>query len=231
VHTRPRALPFLVVGAFGLLALGAVVLSVSTAPADAEQQLHVAADATLAAPGFELVDTNSVRPVAAAPAAGQAHVEVVHVRYQAPDAVEETEPDAAGQIVSVIVVGDRRFGSLGRGWRELPPSPGLGAEAVATVLFPLRAASDGVEVTRNGDVYHFVPRHLADFAGTLLGRASTQLSSLQVAATVHEDYLVGERVTAVLGGEQLRVDLVFSSVGSARPVEAPPASELVPASS
>jgi hypothetical protein len=46
---------------------------------------------------------------------------------------------------------------------------------------------------------------------------------------VHGDFLTEERITAVLGQQRLSVDLVFSAIGSAPPVQAPPASSLVPA--
>ncbi len=74
---RPSALPFVIVGVFTILLVGAIVLSLSTAPPLDEQQLHAAATATLNASGFVLVDTISVTSSgSAAPAPGSQTVVV-----------------------------------------------------------------------------------------------------------------------------------------------------------
>ncbi len=226
----PQILPRLLLSVFGLLVVGGIALSLATAPPVAPQQLHTAAGATVAAPGFVLTDTNSVTALAAAPgASAPTRSEVVHVLYQAPDGVLESGTDSTGQPVSVIVLGARHYRSSGAKWVALPPSPTLGTQAVQTVLAPLRAASDATEVVRSGDTYTFVPPDLSGFITKLLGTNPSQLSSLRLTATVHGEFVTDEQVSAVLGQERLRVDLAFSMIGSAPPVVVPPASDLVPA--
>jgi hypothetical protein len=230
VEPRRRALPFVLVGALGMLSAGAIVLSVATAPVTDVEQLHLAAGSTLAASGFSLVDTNSVVSEATVgPTAGSGTTQVVHVRYQAPDAVEETGPNATGQIVTVVVVGSRRFEGVGSRWEELPPAPGLGAAAVDDLLFPLRAAATADQVVRSGDRYGFVPKDLTGFLTTLLGLRPAHLESLQVSAKVTGDFVSTERISVRLGQERLQVALVFNAIGSAPPVTVPPAAEVVPA--
>jgi hypothetical protein len=216
----------IVLGVFVVLLAGGIALSLATAPQLAPQQLRVAADATLAAPGFVLTDTNSVTALGvSAPLAERTRTQVVHVLYEAPDRVRESGPGPNGQTLAVIVVGARHFSRSGGRWQELAPSPGLGAEAVQTVLSPLKAAAQAVKVERLGDSgYRFLPADLESFVTTILGTSPSQLSSLRLTATVGGDYLVGERVTGVLGHERLEVDISLSAIGSAPPVSVPPTS-------
>ena len=223
--TAPRGLAHILVAMLTLLTLGAIALSLWSAPPVDEQQLHIAASATMAASGFILTDTNSVTSIAPAPAGGPKQLPrtaVVHVLYGAPDAVEESEPGPSGQTISVIVIGARRFRSSGAQWTELPASPGLGVQAASTILSPLKAAAGASAVTRHGDVYSFVPVNVEQFITTVLGVSPSRLSSPRLTAVVHGDYLTDERITAVLGQQRLGVDLVFSAIGSAPPVTAPP---------
>ena len=226
----PRALPFVLLGVFTILVVGAIALSLSTAPPTDDQQLHIAAAATLDASGFVVVDTNSVTsPGAATPGSGSETV-VVHVLYQAPDAIEESELGPGGQAGAVILIGARRFRESGGQWTELPPSPGLGVRVVKTIQSPLRAASGAVVVSRDGDLYRFVPKGLDRFLSSVLGVRPSQASSPVLTAEVQGEFLTHERITALVGAQRLTVDLVFSDVGSAPPVEAPPTSSLVPGS-
>jgi len=225
---RPRALPFVIVGVFTILLVGAIVLSLSTAPPLDEQQLHVAATATLNASGFVLVDTISVTsPGSAAPAPGSQTV-VVRALYQATDAIEESEVGPGTQSAAVIVIGARRFRESGSQWTELPPSPGAGTAVVKTVRLPLQAAAGAVEATRHGDLYHFVPAGLERFLASVLGVRPSQLSSPRLTAEVRGEFLTHERITALVGRQRLTVDHEFSDIGSAPPVVAPPTSSLVP---
>ena len=126
---RPRALPFVLVGVFTILLVGAIALSLSTAPPLDEQQLHIAATATLDASGFVVVDTNSITsPGSTSPVPGSETV-VVHVLYQAPDAIEESEVGPGGQTGAVILIGARRFRESGSQWTELSASPGVGSRS------------------------------------------------------------------------------------------------------
>jgi len=223
----PRLLSQVPLGVLTLLVVGGIVLSLATAPPDAPLQLRAAAEATVVAPGFELQDANSVTPPAGTGAA--ARVEVIDVLYEAPDRVFETGPGPNGQTVSVLVAGDRHFSRTGTGWEELPPSPGIGAEAVQTVLSPLQAAAGATQVTRSGDVYRFVPPDLDRFVATLLGTSPTALSSLRLTATVQGEFVTRVQVVGVLHGERLEVMVALARIGSAPPVTLPPTSQVAPA--
>ncbi len=224
MQSTPRALPFVLVGALVLLLAGGIVLSLSSAPPLAQQQLQNAATATMSASSFAIVDTNSVTSADTSPSA-RAHQNASArflVLYQAPDAIEETEQGPQGQTASVILIGARRFRGTNSQWIELPPSKGLGARAVTTIMSPLLAATTATSVTRHGEVYGFVPRHLATLLTTVLAVNAPQLSSPRLTAVVHDGLLTREKVTAVVAHQRLAVDLVFSSIGSAPPVTVPP---------
>ena len=220
-----RAAPFLTVGVLGLLALGGLLLSLAEAPPVAVTELHTAAAATLAASGFDLTDTNTATPLGPSGTAGSV---TIRVRYEAPDAVEETGPDAAGHQVTVRVVGSRRFGLVGPSrWTELPPAAALGAKAAETFLSPLRAAASAPVVTGGPTTFRLVPAHEAAFVARLLGRPSAQLTKVALSARVQGEFLTDERITAVLGTARLQVDLAFTTVGRAGSIPVPPPSELV----
>ncbi|HTZ09348.1 MAG TPA: hypothetical protein VMB72_09765 [Acidimicrobiales bacterium] len=92
-----------------------------------------------------------------------------------------------------------------------------------------RAVAAAPEVTGGPTLFRVVPAHEAAFVTRLLGRPRASLSGLAVTARVRGDVLVGEHVSAVLGGERLQVDLAFSAVGEAAPVRVPPARRAAPA--
>ena len=229
--TRPR-LAHVLLSVFALLVVGAIALSLSSAPPVDSQQLSLAAKATMTASGFVLVDTNSVTVLGPVPggAGGRApsRTVVIRVLYQAPDRVQESEAGPTGGAVSVIVLGSERFRSNGSQWTALPPQPGLGAQAARTITSPLQVAASAPTVTRQGTGYQFVPRRLDQFLVTILGVRRSQLTAPRLSAVVHGDYLTDEKITAVLGRQRLGVDLAFSAIGSAPPVQAPPATSLVP---
>jgi hypothetical protein len=229
METRPRPLPFILVGVFAVLLIGGIALSLSTAPPLEQQQLRDGATATLSASGFALVDTNSVAPLpSATAAAGSAETVVFRVLYTASDAVEESEAGPGGETMSIILIGDRRFQTSGSQWVALPASRGAGAGAVKTILAPLRSAASATKVTRHGDLYDFVPTSSDRLLTEVLGVRPSQLSSPHLTAVVRGGSLTRETITATYGHERLGVDLVFSRIGSAPPVTAPPSSSLVP---
>jgi hypothetical protein len=224
MQTQPRPLAQFLLGSFAILVAGAIALSLATAPADAQQQLRIAASATINATGFVLTDTNSaarVFPGCRRCRASRRQTMVVHVVYNAPDRVMESELDAFGRPVSAIVIGSTSYGQSDGIWRALPSSAGLGSTLVGTVLFPLEVAADATSVTRLGDTYQFQPADVASFVKTILGIPVSQLTSLRAIADVRGDYVSHERITAIAGRERLVVDLVFSAIGSAPVVEAP----------
>ena len=230
--TKPRALPFVLVGMFAILVVGGIALSLSSAPPLDEQELHDAATATMAASGFALVVTtwitspgSSVSAPESGPSSGTA---IVRVLYQAPDSVQESEVGSDGRTASVILIGARRFQRSGSQWIELSPSPGAGNQVVTALLSPLQAASDSAVVSRRGDLYGFVPTDIDRFLTTALGVRPSQVSSPRLTAVVRGDSLTHERITARVGSQQLTVDLAFSAIGSAPRVKAPPSSSLAP---
>jgi hypothetical protein len=231
--SRPRALPFVLVGVFAALLLGGIALSLSSAPSIAQQQLQSAAKTTAAASGYELVDTNSVTPLAPGAAAnGQGPETIVfRVLYTAPAAVEETEAGPGGTTMAIILIGSRRFQGNGTQFTELPASEGAGPKAVGTIMAPLRAAADATRVTRHGDVYEFVPPDVGKLLTSILGVRAARLSSPYLTAAVHDGVVSHMQIGAKDGSVRLGVDLVFSAVGTAPPVTAPPPSSLVPSSS
>jgi hypothetical protein len=229
METRPRPLPFILVGVFAVLLIGGIALSLSSAPPLAQQQLHDGATATLSASGFALVDTNSVSAATSGPAApGSAETVVFRVLYQAPDAVEESEVGPGGETMSIILIGDRRFQGSSSQWTALPASRGAGAGAVKTILSPLQAAASATKVTAHGDLYSFVPTSSDRFLAEVLGVRASQLSSPHLTAVVRAGSLIRETITATYDHERLGVDLVFSRIDSAPAVTAPPSSLLVP---
>jgi hypothetical protein len=224
VHSQTRALPFVLLAVFGALSIGAIALSLSSAPRLAQEQLRGAANETMSASGFVLRDDNSV---AAASASGQPasnkprQTAAFVVVYQAPDAVQETEVDQSGGNAEVIAVGDRAFRRTGSTWTEVASSPGIGARSVATILSPLQGAAGATVVTQHGDRYSFEPADARKLLTTVLGAPPSEVSSPRLTAVVHDRELTAETITARVGTERLEVDLRFSSIGSAPPVTAP----------
>ena len=220
VLTRPRALPFVLVGAFAVLLLGGIALSLASAPPLAQQQLQNAARVTMAASGFTLKDTNSVLSTqpGANPAANGA---VFLVVYEAPASIQETEVDPNGGNASVIAIGDRGYRKTGSQWTEFKSSKGLGARAVATIMSPIQGAAGATKVTHRGGTYEFVPSNFHKLLTAVLGVSTAQLSSPHLTAEIRGGALTRETITAIDAHQQLVVDLVFSAIGSAPPVRAP----------
>ncbi|HUY22521.1 MAG TPA: hypothetical protein VMV22_09270 [Acidimicrobiales bacterium] len=227
-QTKQRALPLALVGLLGLLAVGAIALSLATAPPVDQQNLRIAAKATMAASGFVLTDTNSVTPLSGRIGAASPR-QVVHVLYQAPDRVRESGTGPTGTPVTVIVIGPVAYRSTGSTWSASPPSATFGAQAIATVLSPWAAAAGATTAIKHGDTFDFVPAELDSYITSVLGMPPSQLSSLRLTATVHGDFVTDEKITAVYRGQRLTVDLALSQIGSAPPVVAPRASASVPA--
>jgi len=224
---RPRSLPFVLVGGFALLLVGGIVLSLSSAPPLARQQLQDAAKATMSAPSFAIVVTDSVtslQPTSpASPSQALAPVRI-RVLYQAPDAVEESEAEPGGATASVILIGSRSFRESNSQWTELPLDKGQGARAVSSTMIPLRAASNATEVTGQGGSYRFVPNQVQHFVGTVFGIDASEVSAPSLRAVVRGGYLTAETITAVFDHQRLALGLAFSAIGSAPPVSPPPVS-------
>jgi hypothetical protein len=218
-------LPFVLLGVFTVLVVGAIALSLSSAPPLAQQQLQNAAQATMAAPGFSLALSSSVTTSANS---GQPSGTVrLLVLYRAPEAVEETEQGPPGESAAVIVIGDRRYQASDSHWTALAPSPGVGALLVKSLMTPLQAAAKASDVTRQGDLYRFSTNDVDHVVRTLLSVGTTPLSSPRLNAVVHGGYLTHEQITALVAHQRLDLELAFSSIGTAPPVRVP--STLAPA--
>jgi hypothetical protein len=215
-------LPFVLLGLFAVLVVGAIVLSLASAAPLAQQQLQDAAHATMAAPSFSLTVTSSVTNPTPSSAGGQPVGTVqLLVLYRAPDAVEETERGLPGQSASVIVIGDRRYRATDGHWTALPPSAGVGALVVKSLMTPLQAATKASDVTGRGDVYRFGTNDLPQVVRSLLAVGTTPLSAPRLTAVVRGGYLTQERITALVSDQRLDLDLEFSAIGSAPPVRVP----------
>jgi hypothetical protein len=231
VQTSRGALAHTLLAVLAALTLGGILLSLWTAPPEAVYQLRLAARATEAASGFVITDTASVTPLLSGlPASTQHQLSghtVTHIVYQAPDRVGDQSTSPAGLPVTVVVIGSTRYQLTAGRWYELPPSRSRGLSAADVVLFPLRAASGSSEVVRQDGQYLFLPVDLDRFTTMFFRSHVAQLSSVSVTAEVHGDYLTRERITAVHQDSRYTVDLVFTSIGAAPPVEAPPPSQIV----
>ena len=218
METPPKLLPHVLLAVLTVLVFGAIALSLVTAPPVAQTQLRSAAQSTLDATGFRLVDTNAVTALGTTPSR---RTSVIDVLYEAPDRVRESGLAASGQPTTAVVAGSSRLVNTGQGWTELPTQAGLGAEAAKTVLAPLQVVTTATDVSVRGDVYRFLPGDLTGFITTILGAPPSKLSGLEVSAVVRNGFVTEEDVSAVLGADRLSVALVFSAVGSAPPVTLP----------
>ena len=203
---RPRALPFVLVGAFAALLVGGIALSLSSAPARRRAAAprrgaghHVGVG--LRARRHQL----GQRARAVAPVAEHRQptgTVVFHVLYQAPDAVQETEVEPErGRPPSVILIGDRRFRQTGSQWIELPAerrSRGAGRRRRSWPRCEGRPTPP--HVTRHGRRLP-LRAHRSGPAPDHGPRRATrpQLSSPRLTAVVRGGTLTHETITAVVG--------------------------------
>jgi hypothetical protein len=227
MQSTSRAGPHLLLGVFTVLALGAVLLSLETAPPNAQEQLQQAAKATIAAGSFVLDDTFTVVPSSPA-AASEARTETADVIFHAPDQVRETYR-ALGRTQTALVLGPSRWVRRDSGhWVFLGSEAAnvpTGLQAAAGILGPFQVVTGAVEVVRHGDSYSFRPAsgQLSALLAELLGPKGAQLSprSVSFAATVSGEFLHSFDLTAVVSGARVLVHLALGSFDRA-PVLMPP---------
>ncbi|MHB8328912.1 MAG: hypothetical protein ACYDD6_04695 [Acidimicrobiales bacterium] len=236
MQTPGRAMPHVALGVLTLLALVAIIVSLDTAPPNAQEQLNLAADNTVAASSFALNDTNTVTPVGGATSSTNAKQgNVVDIVYQAPDRVSETLVGAAGQTVTLLVIGNARYERSGTSkWVSYAGTPGSGSpglQAAADVLFPLRSLAGATDVVRHGNTFTFIPGQLDQVLVSLLGSQPAQLAprTMTFRATVEGEFVTFEQVEAVRNGHRLTVRLKLSQVTGAPALEAPPRSQILEA--
>lgn len=227
-----RAAPHITLGILTLLAVAALVLSLSTAPPNAEQQLRTAAANTAGASSFVLTDVETAGPVPTKGAAASPTREQAVIVYQAPDRVQETVT-ASGRTASVLVVGSHRYERSANGkWYDLGPSasgstagPSAGSVAAQDILFPLKSLSKATNVIVSREVYAFVPDQPVLFLDRLIGTA-VPASETSYAATVEGEFLHEAEVVIRQSGEQVTVLLALSHIQDAPALAAPSASQL-----
>lgn len=228
MQTENRAAPHLQLGLLTLLALGAIVLSLDTAPPNAQEQLRTAAANTAGAASFALVDSETVGQTPSSTSHTGASKEEAVIVYQAPDRVEETV-SAAGGVESVLAVGSRRFERVGAGkWYPIPSnpeaSPSYGQVAAQEVLFPLQSLSTAKDVAERGSTFRFVPGQPQLLLTRLLG--TVPAGAVSYTASVHGEFLGSEQITVSGPDQRISVRLDLGLVNRAPALEAPPASDI-----
>ncbi|HLX87222.1 MAG TPA: hypothetical protein VKR22_02000 [Acidimicrobiales bacterium] len=223
-----RSGPHLVLGILTALSLGAIVLSVDFAPADAPQQLQVAAANTLAAGSFVLHESFSLRPTSATAPGSPARRETVEVVYQSPDKVEE-KISLDNKSGTLLILGTARYARSQSGpWLALGPQDHTvptGTVAAAEVVQPIRALLPASRVAAHGERYSFDPVNRALLLDELLGAAANNSPTPPVTtfeATVAGEFLTGFTMTAGVLGQDVVVSFRFGSFDHAPALVAPP---------
>jgi hypothetical protein len=230
-------LVLVLLGVLVLLCVGAIVLSLETAPPVAQQQVQLAARNTAAASSFVLTDVNTVKASRPSSALGgrASETTVVRITFQAPDRVLDEVYQPGQPTAALVVIGDRRFERRGTGsWTELPPaSSPAGAstgELVARELVvPLESLFGASSVVRVFDTTYLVePSEREQLLGSLFGQEASTLSKLTTSATVKGEFVTAQFVTARRGSFRFAVDLGYSSINEAPPIEEPVTSNSAP---
>jgi len=231
----PRRDSLLFLGALTVLAVGAIALSLATAPPAAEQQLRVGAGATTGVGSFVMDLTNTVTTKGVG--RNQVQQSTVHFVYQSPDRLDETLINSAGQKVELLVVGNERFERTNGRWVQLPAGangPVSTGEAAVNdvVLVPATAATFGTPVVRYGQTsssrysYDLDPQALATVYRVLFGVNGNVISSHHFGATIDKEYMVAQSFVASAGNQTDAITIRYSQLGTAPAVEPPPPSAL-----
>ncbi|HZU79205.1 MAG TPA: hypothetical protein VE991_04765 [Acidimicrobiales bacterium] len=226
MQTPTRPGPHLTLALLTVLAIGAILWSLTTAPVNAEQQLRAAAGNTKGAASFVSTFTYALETTS-----GSQRSETVRYVYQAPDRVEEIGVNSSGQRVTLLVIGPERFVQQGNGrWVKLraPLGASYGAEAANGLQVPIDQVSTATNVTRKGDVFRFTPGDEAKFLLTILGVQPAQLTpgSVEFVAQVQNEFVTTLEVTAATSTERVGAKLVYSQIDHAPALQAPPPSQV-----
>ena len=223
-QTPSRAAPHFVLAVLTALSIGAILLSLATAPPNAEQQLRGAAGETVAASSFVISDAITVTQLGAKGPVQTTRV--ARVVYQAPDRVEESAT-VNGRSITVLAIGDNRYERSGSGpWMVLGPGLGgvpAGRAAALSVLQPFESITSATDVTRRGDRFSFVPGQRQALLSELLGPQAAQLppGSTSFTALSSGQYLREFDMTASAQGGRFDIRLDLGSFGQA-PALVPP---------
>jgi len=219
-----RAVPHFALGVLTVLSLGAIVLSLHLAPANAGQQLTTAAKNTVSVGSFVLTDT--VTAVNAKSAGGGTHHEVVDIVYRAPDQVREAV-SASGQTETLLALGMSRYIRRGNGpWQALSPTDvnaPVGQQAAQGVLQPLVDLTPATSVVRHGDRYSFEPTARSLILTELFGASGASLppSASTFEATVSGEFLKEVDIRVHTPGGQVMVKFALRSFDTAPALVAP----------
>lgn len=220
-----------VLGGLGVLialAVGAIILSLVTAPPIADSHLRTAAGNTAAAKSFRIDLSVSSGAVGAAPSSTQ-RVSAV-ILYQAPNRTLTVERASTTETVTQLVVGGRAWLSEDGGstWRRLPVPATIGAADARTFVRPLQALQNVSGVRQSGDIYTLLTldRGLPNAYGVGEG-ASVVLSSLR--ATISGEFMrtIDVAFRAPGSTETARVVEVFSLVDKVADIVPPAASRVL----
>jgi hypothetical protein len=213
-------------GVLTVLAAAAAVLSIATAPPAAEQQVRVAAGATVGVGSFvmDLEDTVSSRAVGSAPP--QVQSSQARVVYQSPDRIAISGAGGSGQ---VVLVGNLRYEQSPTGrWVRLSSVPGAAQSyAEGVVLVPAKAftaAEDVTRATRTSSLYSVGSMQAAEL-DTLLGVyfrvPESVIRSHFFVAQIHKEYMTAQQLTAAAGNQVDTFTIHYSELGTAPAVVIP----------
>ena len=229
MQTANRATPHVVLAAMTLLSLGALVLSLDTAPPNAQSQLRGAAANVTGASSFVLTDTVTSGPPASSPLGTSTTRQQAVFVYQAPDRVEETV-HAGTQVGSVLWVGTRSYERIGNSkWFPLPAASSrtstTGQLAATQLLFPLQTIATASGVTKHGSIYAFTPGQEELLMSRLFG-SQLPTGTMSFEATIGDEFLGLAQISVVGVTERRTVDLALSLINHAPPLNLPPASQI-----
>jgi hypothetical protein len=229
MQTANRATPHLVLGIFTLLSLGALVLSLDTAPPVAQTSLRSASANVTGASSFVLTDVVTQGPPGSSPTGSATTKQEALFVYQAPDRVQETV-QAGGQTGTVLWLGQRAYERIGNSkWFPLRAASSrtssTGQLAAAQLLFPLQSIAHATSVTKHGAIYVFTPSQEQLLLTRLFG-SQLPSGSLSFEATVGNEYLDVAQISIVGVTERRTVDLALSRIDHAPALEAPPPSQI-----
>lgn len=210
-----------------LLAVGALVLSLVTAPSEAESRLHQAAAATAGASGFTMA-FSAVQGSGSAERAVSADVD-----YQAPDRVAIAQSPTLGGAIQ-LALGTRAWISTDGGttWQRLRArvaGSSIGAQTAAEILAVPRALEGvtGVRAGRGG-VLSFTSAD-PKVVGPLSGQGGVLPAGIRarVAVTVSARGIgVIEVLLSQPAGPATLAEYRFSAVGRGPVLVAPPAASV-----
>ncbi len=228
MQTANRASPHVMLGALTLLSLGAIVLSLDTAPPNAQSQLRTAAGNTAGATSFVLTDTVTTGPPTAAASSTTTRQQAVFA-YQSPDRVEESV-HAGNQVGTVLWVGTHAYERIGTGkWFPISgvstSTSTTGQLAASQLLLPIQAVAQASGVAQHGSIYAFTPGDerllLARLFGSELVSGTTSYE-----ATVAGEFLSVAQITVENATQRRTVNLALSNVDHGPALQLPPPSDI-----